>query len=103
MTDMVERVARAIWERRRESARSRGIMLEAWGERGPFRGDVPILNDILGEACAAIEAMREPTEAMVNAGCRLDEDLEWAEHDYAVPKIWGAMVDAALKEPDRPA
>jgi hypothetical protein len=50
-------------------------------------------------ARAAIEAMREPTKAMVSAGCLLDEDLEWAEHDYAVPKIWGTMIDAALKEP----
>jgi hypothetical protein len=44
-------------------------------------------------ARAAIEAMREPTEAMLNFGVIQDMD---------VTDIWQAMIDAALK-PTQPA
>ncbi len=55
MIEDVERVARAIWLKRRELARRfHGIELETWGD-----GGVPRANHIFEEAQAAIEAMRE--------------------------------------------
>ena len=44
-------------------------------------------------ARAAIEAMREPTEAMHDAG---SQDLEFRHQIYGV---WEAMIDAALEVP----
>lgn len=51
-------------------------------------------------ARAAIEAMREPTQAMMDAYL----DLEPMDDDYpynppAAKTAWQAMLDAALKEP----
>lgn len=46
---------------------------------------------IVEAAKAAIEALREPTEAMIDAG--------W-QHAYernAIPNIWQAMIEEALK------
>ena len=56
--DMVEQVARAMWGQRCKRAARQGIELEAWGD-----GFWPSANGIMEEARAAIEAMREPTEA----------------------------------------
>lgn len=51
----------------------------------------------LRKARAAIEAMREPDEAMNQAGERL---LEWDSVDAAkAGRIWEEMIDAALTEP----
>lgn len=79
MSEMVERVARAIAE-----TRAYGV---GWEER---------------LARAAIAAMREPTEAMQVAegidtlGCkaRLGEYLD----DWDAAGVWQAMIDAALAE-----
>lgn len=58
MSETVERVAKAMWEARRAYAHLHdGIDLEAWGD-----GTIPRLNGIMGEARAAIEAMRELPE-----------------------------------------
>jgi hypothetical protein len=43
-------------------------------------------------ARAAIEAMREPTEAMLDAG------VNFRERNARTEQIWQAMIDAALKE-----
>jgi hypothetical protein len=86
--DMVERVARAI--------------LEAAGDRA--MGDTDDLScvlidgdmDLIGLARAAIEAMREPTEAMLQAQ---HMDAMWDEPDEGKPAAyydWRAMIDAAL-------
>lgn len=49
------------------------------------------------QARAVIEALREPTEAMIAAG----EDCPIVNYDGNDPKqVWQAMIDAALKEPD---
>lgn len=76
MTEMVDRVARAIHA---ELEKTWCVMLTGHGEE-------------LGRA--AIAAMREPTEAMMRAGdaaaesaCSGDEGLE----------AWDAMIDAALE------
>jgi len=69
-TPMIERVAKAIW-------RSMGDNDDAFLD---FR------DDYLLYARAAIEAMREPTEGMLEAASRADLEDEWS-----------AMIDAALK------
>lgn len=70
MSEMVERVEEAI---RRRMARDGGYEL----------------SDL---ARAAIEAMREPTTDMENAGAEAD--------DYGLDAVqsWSVMIDAALKE-----
>ena len=85
---MIDRVARAIWEHRAKQVRLEYpdlLPLEGWGA-------VAIANGVMGEARAAIEAMREPTEAMQNAG----SERGWTPPTGAM--IWQAMIDAALNE-----
>lgn len=87
MSEVIERAARAAFEcwdfpcRRFDSLSSDDQ--EHWREI----------------ARAAIEAMREPTPEMLGAGWPHTADPCWVED---VRKAWGAMIDAALKEPDRP-
>lgn len=75
--DMIERVARAI-----------DAVFEPGGSNGAhtFSGQVTLA------ARAAIEAMREPTEAMVTAWFT----AQAAESGNA---MWNLMIDAALKSP----
>ena len=77
---MIERVARAICKSQTQTDRT-------W-------------EAFLPEATAAIEAMREPTDAMVMAA-------EWAEPEYREDDMdvgatykaeWRAAIDAALNE-----
>jgi hypothetical protein len=70
MSDMVERVASRIQE---------ALMDIACGE-----SDSPVYEYI---ARAAIDAMREPTERMVEAAWKCQ----------AVEQIWPAMIDEALR------
>lgn len=97
MSEMVERVARAIWEAREET----------------FPPDIiRIKFDVLGEgtksdhramAEAAIKAMRAPTDAMEFAGFRVNR---WTnERGTVVGRVtipatgaWQAMIDAALSD-----
>jgi hypothetical protein len=58
---MIERVAMAIWEERRQRALRDGIDLEMWGD-----GTIPRANGIMEEASEAVRALREPTEEMVD-------------------------------------
>ena len=79
MTDMVERVAKAITE--------------------AFEREGRVFDDGQAEtlARAAIEAMREPTEAMTKAG-----DLPGWDDSVSVGlsgEVWNAMIDAALAPP----
>ena len=78
-TDMIERVARAI-------ARP-----EDWDELKPHWHEV-----FREQARAAIEAMREPTKRMVDAG--RDEDTLTG----AIASVWAVMIDAALKGQNPP-
>jgi len=91
MSEMIERVARAI----------------AKADARPYE-DAP--NLFRGKARAAIEAMREPTNAQLEAA----EDIVVGYDDFAtgdgniylgIPSypqkardVWAALVDAALKE-----
>lgn len=78
---MVERVARAMADR--SKARVAGLhLLNAI----PMDGE----EDFMKMARAAIEAMREPTEAMVKAGSSM------YCNEYEAPDIWEDMIDAAI-------
>ena len=86
MSEMIERVARALRPDAMRLPPSESLHQEA-----------------LGLARVAIEAMREPTEAMVSAGLfapHLPRDREMdpvIENDWAVTQ-YAAMIDAALGE-----
>ena len=58
--DMIERVARALFVKTKEEACSRGIQ-SSWE-------NCPIKENYMALARAAINAMREPTRAMHEAG-----------------------------------
>ena len=73
--DMIERVARAIAEQ------NHGSTWDEW----------------IDEARAAIEAMREPTEAMIN-GLRIAQECGDSTAALWAPLVWRAMIDAALGE-----
>lgn len=94
MSEMVTRVARAIWPA------VKGITLTEWENAHPLAKEV-----MLGKARAAIEAMREPTEKMIAEG---DSAMDWDSsdatgqwyvhyHDGDAAKSWQAMIDEALK------
>lgn len=76
---MIERVARAICEADMEA----------------FDGMEELY---LAQARAAIEAMREPTEAMTFAGMRAAEKVGGAISSTEVNSVLTAFIDAALNE-----
>lgn len=99
MAEMVERVARAI-------AKGNGAI---WGgPRGEDDPDFDLMRIFyLSMARAAIEAMREPTKAMSEAG--VEAEIPGAQYgdgtfressvdEKDVPVIWRSMIDAALTE-----
>jgi hypothetical protein len=60
-------------------------------------------DDVIAEigrdtARAAIEAMREPTEAMAEAGCK---DQPWGYGINDAMQTWRSMIDAALSEQEQ--
>lgn len=78
MNEMIERVARAMWEGRGGSA------------------SVTSRHDM---ARAAIAAMRVPVKAMVEAGRENNEQSEYSgpdDLDGHALQVWQAMIDAAL-------
>lgn len=76
MSEMVERVARAICKAQNQTDRK-------WQE-------------FLPEATSAIEAMREPTYAMAEAG-EDSEKVGFAADSAPAELVWKVMVDAALR------
>lgn len=78
MSEMVERVAKAIWD----SPLFFGLITDEKRRDGSW-------HDCTALARAAIEAMREPTDEMVLASEAIDAVYP-SEH-------WRAMIDAALK------
>lgn len=95
--EMVERVAKAIWLARCvHTMRTAGIELEIWGEDSV----VPIANGIMEEARAAIEAMREPTKAMIAEITYYDTEYDQCTDDMATEQ-WQKMIEAALMEPEK--
>jgi len=82
---MVERVARAI-------CASLSDKMNGWDTLG---GDER--EDFLAAARVAIEAMREPTTKMSDAGDEASASLA-ISRDSSGNYVWQAMIDAALKE-----
>jgi hypothetical protein len=94
MNEMIERVARAICKQDGCNPDDEGttLTLAQYGNIKilPSGGYcAPAWEFYVAKAIAAIEAMREPTEEMLEAG-----PLE----PYMDKDIWGKMIDAALKE-----
>jgi len=87
MTDMIERVARAMFERELDNG--------PWEQRTETQEAI-----YMADARAAIKAMREPTQEM-----RLAAVAEWCRPDplpehgstLVFNAIWQAMIDEALK------
>lgn len=102
MTGMIERVARAICE---ENVGECDTV--CFGDSGTVFSEErkPRWQWWVPEARAAIEAMKEPTEAMLLAATRAEFSksdsegswTEWPERD-AVEAAWPAMISAALSE-----
>ena len=91
MTNMIERVARAIYQGRN------GYGCRAWGSL-PKLHHAPYLAD----AKAAIEAMREPTDDMVRHGTyTLDICMKDDPCGRAAQHMWGDMITAALSQEER--
>lgn len=82
MTEMIERVARAIFAAKSQTHTTWEQC--DWGYRTMK----------MKEARAAIEALREPTEGMVKAADRRNDDNDDEEATLA---NWQAMIDEALK------
>ena len=80
MSEMIERVARAL-------AIADGMHPEAVSNG---EDAVPVWTLYVDDARAAIEAMREPTDVMVDAGYAVTVDDE--------TEVWQAMIDAALSQ-----
>lgn len=82
MNEMVERVARALW------ALEENTDCHEWEPLSEFRKDAT-----REKARAAISAMREPTDEMVDAALHATHPL----HGIDPASRWHAMIDAALK------
>lgn len=78
--DMVEKVARA--------------MREELDIDWPYRGH----ESLIDVARAAIAAMRDPSESMVEAGGSAKYSARRDGVDRRTPAIWQAMIDVALGE-----
>jgi hypothetical protein len=98
MSEMVERVARAICA---------AICAEATASMLASPADVAEASaavvdegwvEFAHEARIAIEAMREPTEVMVSKGQAVLIETEANNGESMTDEIWHAMIDAALKE-----
>lgn len=89
MSEMVERVAIAIARSRGLLPRSDAIPQEALWLYFPKE-------QAFKEARAAIEAMREPTKKMVDAGQDADNGENRNLGERGAKEAWQLMIDAAL-------
>lgn len=71
MTDLIEDMAKAMWDVRRAYANKAGVFLECWGD-----GTIPKANWIMEEARAVFAVMREPTREMMVAGALVMPDYD---------------------------
>lgn len=90
--EMVERVARALAAQSFEAAGN--------DKPGPSAAAERRWPHFVPQARTAIEAMREPTEAMLRAspliGTGITEKGDWATNTRPAQAVWPAMIDAAL-------
>lgn len=98
MTSMVEKMARAAYESGRKQISVAGIVLPPWDDLTDEMRQAVYPNMI-----EALKAIREPTEAMKEAG----QSHHWGHSmDYTRPEderancgdIFTAMIDAAIAE-----
>ena len=105
--DMTERVAEAMYWNWFKPETKSGILLDVAVRRWPDlpedeppekRGLRPFFYKAFWRAAAraAIEAMREPTEAMQEAGLIQMPPLASNELAHVTEPVWQAMIDAAL-------
>jgi hypothetical protein len=87
MSEMVERVARALYESEGSDMLAKAD--HAFPKPSWDRAHPALKDDCRVKARAAIEAMREPVWAMRRAGIGAEPDFEY---------VWLAMIDAALAE-----
>lgn len=85
MSEMIDRVARALCDVQATSA---------WRRLEESGGSIPTRDDFREAARAAIEAMREPTEAMREEAILMCG--EW--HGDAVISVFPDIIAAALKD-----
>ncbi len=89
MSEMIERVARAsfaCWRTRMDELGHHLDKGRNFEDMSESESEFAIMN-----ARAVIEAMREPSKAMMDAG------RPWAYSDKLPPNCWIKMIDAALK------
>lgn len=98
MSDMVERVARAMFEASIAMCDAQNMPPEAlnWDEI-PEKLPQDSRPMWLSFARAAIAAMREPTPGMVEAAPRMT-GADGQEYLMGLVPVWNAMIDAALRE-----
>lgn len=85
MSEMIERVARGIWARRQQAYPDMAP-LPAWEDETE-----ELREDVRAEARAAIEAMREPTQEMIDS-CGNGECAKWAQG------AWASYIESALSQ-----
>lgn len=90
---MIQRVARALYE-------SKAIPGDDWATESEVHREF-----CRRQARVAIEAMREPTQAMLDAGAdHMHEAIDFSPEPgegidgYDVSPVWDAMIDAALTD-----
>ena len=94
MAEMVERVARAIYE---ASTLVMGDDApDDWADIGPDHDKARA--EWAKLARAAIEAMREPTNEMTVVGWKFAETRDAILGNGEIDALWRAMIDAALAE-----
>jgi hypothetical protein len=93
MSEMVERVAKAMAARRAlyVGIEVDEIVINDDNER------VPYWTLYAEEARVAIEAMREPTFNMVRVGTQRFDNVSWGD----IEECWHFMIDAALAPPEQ--
>jgi len=94
MGEMAERVAAAI-ANRRAGRRGAPAVSNVLDVLKMIKGG-KLYDEVMDDARAAIEEMREPTDAMTEQGaphvCRFE-----GAGPYVADDVWRAMIDAALK------
>jgi len=88
MSEMVERVAEAMWWQLAQKVP--GLDRSSWAIAAVHPSDEP-QEHWRTLARAAIEAMREPTDAIMLAAFEPDGEVEFAR------AVWKTMIDEALK------
>lgn len=92
MSEMIERVARALADYRLSR------MFDDWAEKPERDGVLDLFHkrhrvELDDMARVAIESMRKPTEAMIEAGYTQTPDWD----DASDEDVWRAMIGAALE------